>query len=103
MGGPAEPVLPVSVSIGGLPSEVVFRGRVPGTAGVLQINTRVPNVEFHPEYPDVPLFQNSRHAGGGTSWRFAKPVRYPPAGVLIEVGAYHGRTPSTRGGALSEK
>ncbi|HJZ97282.1 MAG TPA: hypothetical protein VKE70_12310 [Candidatus Solibacter sp.] len=43
IGGPAEPVLPVSVSIGGLPSEVVFRGRVAGTAGVLQLNARVPD------------------------------------------------------------
>jgi uncharacterized protein (TIGR03437 family) len=43
MGGPAEPVLPVSVSIGGLPSDVVFRGRVVGTAGVLQVNARVPD------------------------------------------------------------
>jgi uncharacterized protein (TIGR03437 family) len=42
MGGPAEPVPPASVLIGGLQSEVVFRGRVAGTAGVLQINARVP-------------------------------------------------------------
>jgi uncharacterized protein (TIGR03437 family) len=42
-GNPVEPALPVNVSIGGLPSEVVFRGRAPGTAGVLQINARVPD------------------------------------------------------------
>src|SRR5262249_11199993 len=42
MAGPAEPVLPVSVLIGGLQSEVVFLGRVAGTAGVLQVNARVP-------------------------------------------------------------
>jgi uncharacterized protein (TIGR03437 family) len=42
MGGPGEPVLPASVSIGGLQSKAVFRGRVAGTAGVLQINARVP-------------------------------------------------------------
>lgn len=40
---PVEPALPVHVVIGGLPSEIVFRGRVPGTAGVLQINVRVPD------------------------------------------------------------
>jgi uncharacterized protein (TIGR03437 family) len=42
-GDPVEPALPVNVSIGGLPSEIVFRGRAPGTAGVLQINARVPD------------------------------------------------------------
>src|SRR5262249_11090581 len=40
-GVPVEPALPVNVLIGGLPSEIVFRGRVPETAGVLQINARV--------------------------------------------------------------
>jgi uncharacterized protein (TIGR03437 family) len=41
--GSVELALPVSLSIGGLPSEIVFRGRVSGTAGVLQINARVPD------------------------------------------------------------
>ena len=44
MGGPAEPVLPVRISIGGLRSEIVFQGRVAGTAGVMQVNARVPEV-----------------------------------------------------------
>jgi len=46
MGGPAEPVLPVRLLIGGLQSEVVFRGPVAGTAGVLQLNARVRREQF---------------------------------------------------------
>ena len=37
-----EPVLPATVSIGGLTSEVLFRGQAPGTAGVMQLNVRLP-------------------------------------------------------------
>ena len=46
-GKPAEapyprPVLPVSLSIGGLPAEITFAGTAPGFAGLLQVNARVP-------------------------------------------------------------
>ncbi|MDX2178010.1 MAG: kelch repeat-containing protein, partial [Bryobacteraceae bacterium] len=37
-----EPAAPVSVTIGGMPAEVLFRGQAPGTAGVMQINARIP-------------------------------------------------------------
>ena len=37
-----EPVLPATVSIGGFTSEVLFRGQAPGTAGVMQLNVRLP-------------------------------------------------------------
>jgi len=37
-----EPVAPVSATIGGMPAEILFRGQAPGTAGVMQINARIP-------------------------------------------------------------
>ncbi|HEY7334911.1 MAG TPA: hypothetical protein VH639_08505 [Bryobacteraceae bacterium] len=40
---PPMPLLPVSVTIGGKPAQVVYSGGVPGlTAGLIQINARVP-------------------------------------------------------------
>ena len=39
-----KPRLPVSVTIGGLPAEVLYAGAAPGlVAGVLQVNAKVPN------------------------------------------------------------
>ncbi|MEO8129387.1 MAG: kelch repeat-containing protein [Bryobacteraceae bacterium] len=42
--GPAypEPAAAVSVRIGGVPATLLFRGQAPGTAGVMQINVRIP-------------------------------------------------------------
>lgn len=41
--GPPQPILPVTVTIGGLPAKVVYAGGVPGqTAGLLQLNIVVP-------------------------------------------------------------
>jgi uncharacterized protein (TIGR03437 family) len=37
-----EPQAPVSVSIGGQSAEILFQGQAPGTAGVMQINMRLP-------------------------------------------------------------
>jgi uncharacterized protein (TIGR03437 family) len=39
-----EPVAPTQLEIGGVPAEILFRGQAPGTAGVMQINARVPNI-----------------------------------------------------------
>jgi uncharacterized protein (TIGR03437 family) len=40
---PPAPTLPVTVSIGGQPAEVIYSGGVPGfTAGLMQLNVRVP-------------------------------------------------------------
>jgi uncharacterized protein (TIGR03437 family) len=36
------PVLPVSVTIGGITAETTFVGSAPGFAGVLQVNARIP-------------------------------------------------------------
>ena len=39
----AQPLLPVSVRIGGLPAEVTYDGSAPSlAAGVLQVNVRIP-------------------------------------------------------------
>jgi uncharacterized protein (TIGR03437 family) len=40
--GQTVPSLPVSLQVGGFPAEVEFRGELAGTAGVLQVNARVP-------------------------------------------------------------
>jgi uncharacterized protein (TIGR03437 family) len=37
-----EPSAPMFLSIGGTDAEILFRGQAPGTAGVMQINARVP-------------------------------------------------------------
>ena len=37
-----EPEAPVVLQIGGRDAEILFRGQAPGTAGILQINARVP-------------------------------------------------------------
>ena len=42
-GVPGQPVLPVTVSIGGVPAQVVYSGSAPGfVAGLLQVNAVVP-------------------------------------------------------------
>lgn len=38
----ARPLLPVTVSIGGAPAEVLFAGAAPGFVGLLQLNVRIP-------------------------------------------------------------
>ena len=37
-----EPMLPTTVNIGGRAAEILFRGQAPGTAGVMQLNVRLP-------------------------------------------------------------
>jgi uncharacterized protein (TIGR03437 family) len=36
------PLLPVSVTIGGEPAEILYAGAAPGYAGLMQVNARVP-------------------------------------------------------------
>jgi uncharacterized protein (TIGR03437 family) len=38
----AEPAAPLELRIGGREAEILFRGLAPGTAGVMQVNARVP-------------------------------------------------------------
>lgn len=38
----AEPIAPLTLTIGGVAAEVLFKGQAPGTAGVMQLNVRVP-------------------------------------------------------------
>lgn len=38
------PVLPVRVTIGGADAEILYAGRAPGFAGLIQINARVGNL-----------------------------------------------------------
>ena len=37
-----QPLLPVSLSIAGVPAQLLYAGSAPGTAGVLQVNAVVP-------------------------------------------------------------
>jgi uncharacterized protein (TIGR03437 family) len=39
----AAPVLPVSLTIAGIPAQILYAGSAPGFAGLMQINTRVPS------------------------------------------------------------
>jgi uncharacterized protein (TIGR03437 family) len=36
------PVLPVTLTVGGYPAQILFAGEAPGYAGLLQINARLP-------------------------------------------------------------
>jgi uncharacterized protein (TIGR03437 family) len=38
-----KPILPVTLTVGGSPAEILFAGAAPGFAGLLQINARVPS------------------------------------------------------------
>ena len=60
--GTAEPVLPVTVQIGGFPAEVIFRGQVAGTAGVLQVNARVPDGATPADRSPVVLSVGDNHS-----------------------------------------
>jgi uncharacterized protein (TIGR03437 family) len=48
----ALPLLPVALTIAGVPAEILFAGSAPGLVGVLQINARVPG-GFVPAGPDT--------------------------------------------------
>jgi uncharacterized protein (TIGR03437 family) len=61
-GDPVGPVLPVHVLIDGLPSEIGFLGRAPGSAGVLQINARVPDGAIPGERSPVVLSVGDRQS-----------------------------------------
>jgi uncharacterized protein (TIGR03437 family) len=37
-----EPAAAATLTLGGVPAEILFRGQAPGTAGVMQINARIP-------------------------------------------------------------
>jgi uncharacterized protein (TIGR03437 family) len=39
---PAHPLLPVVVTVAGIPVDILFAGSAPGLIGVMQINARVP-------------------------------------------------------------
>jgi uncharacterized protein (TIGR03437 family) len=36
------PILPVTLTVGGYPAQILFAGEAPGYAGLLQINARLP-------------------------------------------------------------
>ena len=38
-----EPAAGTTLQIGGMPAEILFRGQTPGTAGVMQVNARLPH------------------------------------------------------------
>jgi len=37
-----KPVLPVTLTVGGYPADILFAGEAPGFAGLMQINARLP-------------------------------------------------------------
>lgn len=49
----AEPAAAVEVSVSGRPAQVLFRGQAPGTAGVMQLNVRLPDGVSEGEVPVV--------------------------------------------------
>lgn len=48
-----EPAARTTLTIGGQPAEILFRGQAPGAAGVMQINARVPESSTDGELPVV--------------------------------------------------
>jgi uncharacterized protein (TIGR03437 family) len=51
----ARPLLPVTVTIAGIPVDVLFAGSAPGMVGMLQINARVPSGFLAPGKTDLAL------------------------------------------------
>lgn len=57
-----EPAAPTSLTIGGRTAELLFKGQAPGTAGVMQLNARIP--EGLPSNAEAPVVLR---VGGGES------------------------------------
>jgi uncharacterized protein (TIGR03437 family) len=62
-----EPVDPVALRIGGREAEVLFRGLAPGTAGVIQVNARIPEGLAVPDTVPVVLSVGSRQSQAGVT------------------------------------
>jgi uncharacterized protein (TIGR03437 family) len=63
-----SPKLPVKLTIGGLPAEILFDASAPGLAGTLQINARVPGAFLAPGSTTVQLQVGTSQAPALTIW-----------------------------------
>jgi uncharacterized protein (TIGR03437 family) len=63
-----RPKLPVKLTIGGIPAEILYAGSAPGLAGTLQVNARVPGAFLAPGAATVELQVGSNVSPALTIW-----------------------------------
>jgi uncharacterized protein (TIGR03437 family) len=64
----AKPLLPVALTIAGLPVELLFAGSAPGQIGVMQLNARVPGGFLAPGRTDINLTVGGTAAPSVSVW-----------------------------------
>jgi uncharacterized protein (TIGR03437 family) len=66
---PARPVLPVSVTVNGMPATVLYAGGTPGqVAGLMQLNVQIPNGVQSGGYVPVVLQVGDASTTPGAVW-----------------------------------
>src|SRR5439155_755885 len=64
----ARPLLPVTLTVAGVPAEILFAGRAPALVGVMQINARIPGGFIPTGQAPVSLSVGSAAASPITVW-----------------------------------